>query len=72
MYFPQLENLRTDHDLTQAQTAEILHCSREVYRRYEKGYREIPTWALLKLAKYYNCSTDYILGVSNIKRPFGK
>lgn len=72
MYFPQLENLRTDHDLTQTQVAEILQCNREVYRRYEKGFREIPVWAVLRLAEYYNCSTDYILGVSNIKRAFGK
>ncbi|MEG1878922.1 MAG: transcriptional regulator, partial [Pseudoflavonifractor sp.] len=33
-----------------------------VYRRYEKGTREIPVWAVLKLAEYYGTSTDYILG----------
>lgn len=34
----------------------------EVYRRYEKGLREIPVWALIKLADYYQTSTDYLLG----------
>ena len=35
------------------------------YRRYEKGTREIPVWAVIKLAKFYNTSTDYILGLSD-------
>lgn len=35
---------------------------RSVYRRYESGEREIPTWAVLKLAELYNTTTDYILG----------
>lgn len=72
MYFERIENLRIDHDMTQQQIADLLECKREVYRRYEKGIREIPLWALIKLAKYYNCSVDYLLGISNIKRPFGK
>lgn len=37
----------------------------EVYRRYEKGTREIPVWAVIKLAEYYHTSTDYILGLTN-------
>ncbi len=39
-----------------------LHLNREVYRRYEKGERELPVWALIKLADLYRTSTDYILG----------
>lgn len=72
MYFERIENLRVDHDMTQQQIADILECKREVYRRYEKGIREIPIWALLKLAEYYNCSVDYLLGVSNNKGTFGR
>lgn len=67
MYFERLESLRIDHDKTQAEIAEYLNCKREVYRRYEKGDREIPVWALIKLSKLYKCSTDYILGLSNIR-----
>lgn len=70
MHFPRIEDLRVDHDLTQTQVARVLECNREVYRRYEKGIREIPVWALIRLAEYYDCSVDYLLGVSNIKRPF--
>ena len=42
---------------------------REVYRRYESGEREIPVWALIKLADLYNTSTDYILGRTDCRGP---
>ncbi len=62
MYFSRLEDLRVDHDKTQIQIAEYLNLNREVYRRYEKGIREIPVWAVIKLADLYQTSTDYLLG----------
>ena len=62
MIFQRLEDLRVDHDLTQQAVADILGCKREVYRRYEKGTRTIPIDFLMKLADYYNVSTDYIVG----------
>lgn len=62
MYFQRIEDLRVDHDLTQKAVAECLKLNREVYRRYEKGTREIPTWAIIQLADYYKTSADYILG----------
>lgn len=43
----------------------MLCLDREVYRRYEKGIREIPVWALIKLAQFYETSTDYILGLTD-------
>lgn len=72
MRYQRIEDLRVDNDLTQTQVAEMLECNREVYRRYEKGIREIPVWALVRLAKYYDCSVDYLLGISNVKRPYKK
>ena len=62
MYFRRLEDIRSDKDLTQKEVAAFLRMRPEVYRRYEKGIREIPVWALIKLADYYETSTDYILG----------
>lgn len=67
MYFHRLEDLRIDVDKTQEDIAKILDCQREVYRRYEKGIHEIPVWALIKLAKYYQVSTDYILELTDKK-----
>lgn len=67
MYFHRLEDLRIDADKTQEEIAQFLDCQREVYRRYEKGIHEIPVWALIKLAEYYEVSTDYILGLTDKK-----
>ena len=69
MYYSRLEDLRVDHDKTQIEIAEYLNLNREVYRRYEKGIREIPVWALLKLAELYRTSTDYILGRTDDPAP---
>lgn len=63
MYFPRLRSLREARGMTQAQIAEILHCQREVYRRYETGYRQLPVDLLIVLANYYHVTTDYILGL---------
>lgn len=65
MYFRRIADLRTDKDLKQKEVAAILNVHPEVYRRYEKGVREIPVWALIKLAELYKTSTDYILGLTD-------
>lgn len=67
MYWKRIEDLRIDHDLTQQQVAEILHCKREVYRRYEKEIRELPLSYAIKLAQYYKVSLDYLVGLSDKK-----
>ena len=67
MYLKRLEDLRIDHDLTQQDIADILFCKREVYRRYEKGIRELPLSYAIKLAEYYNVSLDYLVGLTDSK-----
>lgn len=62
MYFRRLADLRIDHDLKQKEVAAILNMGANVYSRYERGDREIPAWAVIKLADFYQTSTDYILG----------
>lgn len=69
MYFQRLEDLRVDHDKTQIEIAEYLNMGRNVYWRYEKGIREIPTWAVIKLADFYDVSTDYLLGRTDDPTP---
>ncbi|MEG2420127.1 MAG: helix-turn-helix transcriptional regulator [Oscillospiraceae bacterium] len=69
MQFQRLEDTRVDSDKTQIQIAEYLHLNREVYRRYEKGIREIPVWAVLKLADLYGTSVDYLLGRTDDPQP---
>lgn len=67
MYIKRMEDLRVDNDLTQQDVADILSCQREVYRRYEKGIRELPLSYAIILAKYYKVSLDYLVGLSDKK-----
>ncbi|SFN88715.1 DNA-binding transcriptional regulator, XRE-family HTH domain [Pseudobutyrivibrio sp. UC1225] len=68
MLLKRLEDLRVDHDLTQQDVADILYCKREVYRRYEKGIRELPLSYAITLAKYYDVTLDYLVGISDNKK----
>ena len=65
--YPRLKSLREDYDYTQTDVAKILFITQQQYSLYEKGYREIPTSALITLADLYNTSVDYILGRSDLK-----
>ena len=69
MFFQRLEDLRVDHDKSQIEIAAYLNMNRNVYWRYEKGVREIPVWAVIKLADYYHVSTDYLLGRTDRPEP---
>ena len=68
-FYRRVRELREDHDLTQRQLAELLHMTQTQYFRYEQGYRDIPTDLLIALAKKYQTSTDYILGLTNNPKP---
>ncbi len=57
-----IRDLREDHDLKQKTVASYLVISQQTYSNYETGQREIPTWVVTALAKYYKVSTDYLLG----------
>lgn len=62
MYYQRLRDLREDHDLTQKEVAAVLGIDQRVYSTYETGKREIPVHHLIKLADYYEVTTDYLLG----------
>ena len=66
--FPHMKDIRDDHDMTQKDVAKLLNCSQVAYSYYENGYRDIPTDSLIKLALFYDCSTDYLLGLTNERR----
>ena len=63
----RLKDLREDNDLKQKELAEYLHIKQNPYSQYENGQRQLPIDILIKLAKYYKVSTDYILGLSKEK-----
>ena len=65
-YYPRLRDLREDMDLTQDQLVKILKMHKTTYTNYEQGKREPPFELIIKLAKFYNVSTDYIAGLTDI------
>ncbi len=65
MYYPRLKDLREDRDMVQKEIAALLEIDQRVYSNYETGKREIPTRFVVRLAKYYQTSADYILGLTN-------
>ena len=69
MYFQRLRDLSEDMDMNQTQIANLLGMSQTGYSKYETGENDIPTAVLIKLARFYNTSIDYLLGeVDNPKR----
>lgn len=68
--YERIRNLREDNDLTQETLAQYLSVSQRTYSRYENGERSIPTETLIKLSKFYHTSIDYLLGLTNTKKPY--
>lgn len=66
-YTERLKELREYNDLTQEQVAQAIGIKREQYRRYETGINEIKASYIIKFAKFYEVTSDYILGLSNEK-----
>ncbi len=62
-YYPRLRDLREDKDLTQEQLVKILGMHKTTYTNYEQGKREIPFELVIRLAKLYDVSIDYIAGL---------
>ena len=65
--YRRVRDLREDNDKTQKELALFLNMQLTVYQRYERGERELPLWAAIKLAEYYNVSLDYLVGRTDIK-----
>ena len=64
-YYKRLRDLREDNNYTQKQIAEVLFTTQPQYYRYESGLRDLSGELLIILSKFYNVSTDYILGLTN-------
>lgn len=57
-----LRRLREQNNLTQKQMADVLGLQRPTYTRYETGERQPDFDLLIKIAKYFDVSVDYLLG----------
>ena len=70
--YRRIRDLREDADLFQKDLAAYLQCTQVSYSHYELGKRDIPTDVLVKLAQFYHTSTDYLLGLTDVKAPYPK
>ena len=68
----RLRDMREDRDLTQKQVADYLCVKQNTYSQYETGQRQPPLEALISLAQFYNTSTDYILELTDYRKPYPK
>lgn len=68
MELKRIKDLREDNDLYQKDVANYLNITQQQYSLYELGIREIPLDLLIKLAKFYKVSTDYLLGLTDKKK----
>lgn len=68
--YQRLRDLREDCDLNQQALAKLLNVSQATYSRYESGTLDIPSVSLIKLAKFYGTSIDYLLDLTDTKRPY--
>ncbi len=70
MYFKRLKDIREDRNLTQKNIAEFLNMKQQQYSRYENGTNEIPFEYIIKLAKFYDVSIDYLAGLTDYSKPY--
>lgn len=68
----RIKDLREDNDYTQKYIAEYLKCDQSDYSKYEREKRNIPLWALHKLADLYDTSIDYLTCRTDERKPYKK
>ena len=71
-YIQRIRGLREDHDYSQKYVADYLCTSQTMYARYERDASAMPIRHLIYLAKLYNVSTDYILGLTDMPSSYNE
>lgn len=69
MIYRRIRNLREDNDLTQQNIADELNINRRTYAAYENGINSMTPETLIKIAKFYNVSVDYLLELTDNPKP---
>lgn len=72
MIYKRLRDLREDNDLTQQYVANLLNVAQRTYSHYELGTASISVEHLSILADFYKTSIDYLIGRTNVKKPYPK
>lgn len=70
LMYQRIRDLREDSDTSQEVVAKLLNVSQTTYSRYETGNLDIPSQSLIKLAIHYSTSIDYLVGLTDCKKPY--
>lgn len=70
MYRLKIRDIREDKNYTQENIAELLNIKQNTYSQIETGINNIQIDQLIKLAEFYNTSTDYLLGLTQTSKPY--
>lgn len=64
-----LRKIRLSKKYTQEKIATILQTTQQQYSKYERGEQEIPIRHIVTLARQYNVTTNYLLGIDTYMTP---
>jgi transcriptional regulator with XRE-family HTH domain len=72
MCYERIRELREDKDMAQKEIAQLLDMNRRTYSSYETGVRTMSPDILIRLACFHGVSVDYMLGLTDIRKPYPK
>lgn len=61
----KIKELRKNSKITQAELSDSINIGQSTLANFENGKRTIPVDIIIELARYFNVSADYLLGLSN-------
>ena len=68
--YKRIKDLREDMDLTQSTLAKYLNMSQNGYSQYETDTNKVPVEVLKKLAVFYDTSIDYLVELTDERKPY--
>ena len=72
MNIERLKEIREDKDLYQKDVAKVLNIPQQNYSRYELGIVSMPIEKYVLLASFYATSIDYLVGLTNERKPYAR
>ena len=67
-----LRDIRQENNYTQESAAKLLGISQANYSKMERQEMPFDVQQMIKLAKHFDISLDYLVGISNTRRHFGE
>lgn len=68
--YERIRDMRIDRGLTQKEVAKVINVNQNTYSQYEIGVLNYPLDVVIKLAKFYGTSVDYLVGLTDCPVPY--